>query len=348
MGFAHASDGANPVPKDLGELTTRIAAMARRVLGAAGRLEAGSVVRVKEGELYADDAATELWALSPNRVTYQGRDVGLSVDYRDGPLVIPGKVKNFSVLLSNSHPEAFVVRCTVEPPPGWAAPADQTVQVAAGGMREVGAALDVPDRRLVNDVNVVRVGAAAEGRPIEPHVSGVFVGAPAWRASEAYWFGGDTSAERGLDKLFHPETVVGDVLSEMGRLGKWQEVMSTGNEIHLDGVCAASSVVYLQGFLRSPIVRGAWAGVNATCPVRLMVNGTVIAQSGTPGLMRPSYAGHGEGYGSCTLRRGWNEVLIKLAIDRRGAVPKCHFLVSSDDRMHDGLADVGRTRFPWS
>lgn len=348
-GLRHTSDGENPIPANLSELTERVTRCARRVLSAAARLHRGSTITVQEEELYADSSVRDLWRRSPSRVIFKSRDLPVSVDYGDSPAVVPGRQIGVVTLVENPHPDTLSALCTLTPPPGWAAPGPTEVEVGPGGACEVRWVVDIPSRGgLVQDVNVLYLKISAKGRPAEPAVPLVLPGAAVWRISEPRSYGSDLAPAEVLDKHFGPETLLGDPFLASARPGNWREVPAQGNAVDLTGAGTGSCVLYLQTFLHSIAPdRAVWMGADAGCLTRLYVNGTVVAQRVEARPLRPSYAGAQGCYGTCQLREGWNEVLIKLVVEDVTAVRECHLLVSTDDRLHNGITDVGRTRFPW-
>ena len=50
---------------------------------------------------------------------------------------------------------------------------------------------------------------------------------------------------------------------------------------------------------------------------------------------------------SVRLTGGWNEILLKFVRLPDAPSPECHLLVATDDRLRNGLPQIGRTRYPW-
>ena len=88
-GLFHASDGANPVPTNLTDLTDRVILQAKRVLAAHGLLKDGSIVEVDPASLYADDSIKALWNAKATQIDYQYAGLTVGVDYLDTPAVTP-------------------------------------------------------------------------------------------------------------------------------------------------------------------------------------------------------------------------------------------------------------------
>lgn len=345
-GLRHVSDGANPIPSTLGELTPRVITMARRVLGHHGLLSGESELAVDLGELEADDAVRALWGRSPMRVERRGEAADVVIDYGDTPAVTARSVKKVVTSLRNRRADPLEVKASVAVPDGWAPPPAQEATVPPGKEAELCWDLVIPAREALGNSNRLFLNLSIEGRPQQAAEPIVFVGAAAYRVSGPYPLDG-LSGDEALARAFAPESVSGDSLAPGGRSGEWRELAAPGNAIPLDEVFAGPGPAYLQTFLQAPEAMEVHLGAEASSPARVWVNGeeAITAPVGHP--IRPNYAGDDIHYRDVRLEAGWNEVLIKLVWDGEGPRPECHLLVSQAGDLLDGLPSIGRTRFPW-
>lgn len=345
-GVRHLSDGDNPIPANLDELVTRIRRVARTVLSTHGALDADGVVRVSETDLYADDEVRALRDSSPTLVSFPSPDLHVGVDYVDTPAVAPDTTKTIVTTLTNPHPDPIVATCAVTVPTGWEAPAAQEVEVPARGRTELTWRIDIPGRALLHNSNRCFVAVSPRGRPAQPAVPLVLVGAAAIRVSGPYDRNGRSDTEL-LDTAFPPEQRTGALEEPDSRGGEWRELSAHDNALPLDEVFDGPGVLYVQSFIHAPEAQRVWLAVDANCPVRFWVNDDHVATAERYQPIRPNYGGRADSASSVTLRAGWNELLVKLVRNADAPAAQCHVLISSDDRFRDGQPHLGRTRFPW-
>jgi hypothetical protein len=102
-GLRHASEGSNPIPATLTELTDRVCVQARRVLAARGALDDVATDRAtaRVAPTSADDRVHAMWVASPTRIDYHYGTVHVGVDYLDTPAVLPGKEKSLVTMFDN-------------------------------------------------------------------------------------------------------------------------------------------------------------------------------------------------------------------------------------------------------
>ena len=368
-GVHHASDGANPVPATIGELTARVCRQAARVLTWHGVTPGGGTV----ADLYADDRIRALWTASPMRVDFpaDGGALSVGVDYGDTPAIRPGDARTVRTILGNARPDAADAVCRLETPAGWTVqPPEQSVQTPANGERVLTWEITAPGPRGLEVSNRLFLQTTVKDRPAQPAVPVTLIGASRYRRTEVYPLGERTAEEAFLHPL-EPEAAVGDLFSAAGRPGRWVEFAAMDNNIPLGDVFTGPGVLYVQTFVWSPVARPkCWVGAPATCPVRMWVNGEFCTQCSEYRVFRPNYGGtgfDGQPYDRVALREGWNEILLKfvrpaefpplkslqwydtlLTFDRDVDSTRfaCHLILCLD-HWQTALTDVGRTRFPW-
>ena len=347
-GLRHASDGSNPVPADLEELTERVCAMARRVLSAHGRLEHGALVQVDVEDLMAGSEIRELWETSPFSLLYQDGTVSVEVNYGETPACLPQTTRTLQTTLINPHQDELRVSCALHLPENWQT-ATQTREIILSPQSRQAVTWDVPIpvAAKVENTNTLLLAVQAHGYPAQPATSIVLIGARKYRYAGPYTVEGQSDREL-FDTVFEPETARGSLLAADSRGGAWQEGYAPENALPLGATLKDGGVLYVQTYLWSPGARRVWMGAATTSPVKLWVNGAELVSRYGYRPMRPNYANKAEsGFTSAQLTEGWNEVLVKFAHAADARAFEAHLLLSSDDEMHNGQPDIRWTCLPW-
>ena len=342
-GVRHATDGPNPVPATVGELTGRVIRQARRVLA----WHHVALDRITLADLYADDAIRALGKRDPMRVDFPARDggaVGVGVQYGATPAIGAGETKTILTPLQNAQADPAILECRWQIPPGWTVSPDVgRVEIAPRSEATLSWELTAPNAARLETVNTLYLQTTVRQRPAQLAVPVPLIGASRYRRTEIY-------PDDGFQTALEPEQLTGDPLSATGRPGRWETFEAPDNALPLEGFFTGSGTLYVQTFVHSPVEQPwCWFGAPATCPVRMWVNGELRAECNEYRRFRPNY-GHaeedGELFGRTALRAGWNEVLLKFV--RSGDAPPfaCHLILCLDE-WETGLTNVGRTRFPW-
>jgi hypothetical protein len=345
-GLHHASSGSNPVPASLSELTDRVIVQAERVLVAHG-VRDGSSDGGDAKAPRADETVQKLLAASVTQVDFHGGSISAGIDYVDTPAVLPEQQKRVVTYLSNPHPDAIPVRCTLTLPAGWEdRPAPQEVEVPAKGTLAVEWNIQVPARSAVENTQTLMLQVQPANRPAEPAAPVVLIGAHAYRYAGP--FPADSRSDQELfDQTLEPEGMRGDALTSDGRAGDWTDFYALDNALPLGDVFTEAGVLYAQTFLWSEQPREAWIGAAVNCPAKMWVNGQPVVSSFRYRPVRPNYGGDKESYATVRLDQGWNEALLKFVRGEGAPRFECHLLISSADQLHNGIPEIGRTRFPW-
>ncbi|QDP95375.1 ADP-ribosylglycohydrolase family protein [Microlunatus elymi] len=339
-GVKHLSDGLRPVPQTLDELVARIRLVADRVLRHHGLLNPAGLLELTEPDLFADpDFAAEL-ASSNSVVTVTGPMVSVTIDYHGSPVVRSDEPRTVTTELTNRREEALEITAELALPTGWPPVAPQQVTLQPGAAFKVNWRLPAVPRALINNSNRLRLDLSVEGRPAPAPIPFVLVGAVAQRVSGPYLLDGPVDA--ALAGELPPERV-----ADGGRLGGWVQRSVEGNDAEVGDLLKEPGVLYIQTYLESPDDRSVRLGVDASVANRVWLNNTPIAtvESGRP--VRPSLNASSGPMRSVNLRRGWNELLIKLVRDHDHSGPvDCFVLMAGDDRLRAVQYDVGRSRLP--
>lgn len=344
-GIRNASNGPNPVPKTLDELTARVCRMAQQVLTAHGVLDGGATFTVDPANLYADSGVAELWRANPMRIDYRAGALHVGVDYGDTPAVAPGAVKSFITDLTNPHPVEITALCTLQTPPGWnvAEPA-RTIVAPPYASIAVEWTVTAPPPAQVETANTLYLQVTANGRSAQPATPIVLIGARRLRTAGPYFIDG-ASGEALFEHGFAPEQ--GSGATPDGRTAAWRERYALDNALPLQELLAGGGAIYVQTFVWSPAARTAILGAPANCPRKLWLNGELLVTCANYRPARPNYNGDGHSYAPATLRQGWNELLLKFVRTPAAAPFEGHLIHCAADDLRAGLVEVGWTRLPW-
>lgn len=345
-GIRHASSGSNPIPTNLTELTDRVIVQAKWVLMAHGMRDVVSTGRIDPTALRADEAVYTMLAASPMRLNYRYRSLHVGIDYVSTPAVVPGQQKSLVTHLTNPHPDAIRAHCELRLPDGWLdTPAPQEVTVQANSSVVVNWDVSIPSPADLENTNHLSLSVTPLERPAQPAVPVVLIGAHKYRYAGPYSADGVSDREL-FDRQLEPEQA-SDHFSPEGRPGVWTNCYALDNSVPLSDVFVGPGVLYVQTYLWSPIARHVWIGAAVNCPAKLWINGALVVQSLRYRAIRPNYGGDKESYATVQLVDGWNEVFLKFVRSADALPFECHLLVSTADRLHNGLPDIGRTRMPW-
>jgi len=339
-GVKHLDAEPNPVPDNLDDLLARIRAAARRVLTHSGLLH-GSALEIAVEDLYADDSIRELHHRSVSVVPFPGPDLTVEVDYREGPVAVPGTVREVRTTLVNRRAEPLDVAAGLVAPAGWTVSGAREVRVPAHQRCVLDWQLDVPAD--VAATQTLYLELKVEGRPVPMPVPVVLLGAYALRLSEVYPFDG---VDDPLDRAYPPESDLVDT-APRERPGSWRTYTAHGYEQPIADGFDSAGVLYLQTFVRSPEDRTAWAIVDPSCPIRYWVNGVEAGGNAAYRRIRPNQKSADGIGGLVQLREGWNEVLVKIVHDGRHPRPELHLGFSGEAPLNQHLHDLDRTAFPW-
>jgi ADP-ribosylglycohydrolase len=346
-GLRHASDGAHPVPANLTELTERVCVMARRVLTAHGQLTKEGLVVVNPQDLLAGEDIRARWEASPLRLSYPGGTIEVAVDYSETPACTPGVDKTIVTHLTNSHPDEVHIHCKLYTPDGWQAVAqDVKLSLPAYSTKAVPWTIAIPSSANVHNSNTLLLSVQAQGYPAQPATPIVLVGAHKYRYAGPY-IGEGSSKNELFSHAFEPETVRGSLLTIDGRAGDWRECSAPENALPFGDLLANGGALYVQAYLWAPAACQSWMGVATTCPVKLWVNGELLASADGYRPLRPNYGSKAEtGFATASLVAGWNEVLCKFVRSADAPAFEGHFLMSSADELHNGQPEIRWTTLP--
>lgn len=116
----------------------------------------------------------------------------------------------------------------------------------------------------------------------------------------------------------------------------WTELWRPGNDLDIEPLLGDQpGVVYMRHTINSPDESEAIVGVSNNSRMRIWLNGDYLHETMDVTHVRPSQGvagGDGSNYAECRLRKGWNDVLIKL--ERGKDLLDVHFVVAGIDKAH--------------
>lgn len=334
----------NPAPRTITELTDRALKIQKLVEARFGPAPTDLA------SLYADEETLKLVSEPPTALSFSlTHRLTLTLDYLDTPQVEAGETKKIRVSVHSQHPEPMTATLSVQAPTSWAvtpATLSLTAQPHETWTGEI--SVRAPERTDLSDSQTLFFHLQPERRPITSPAPLVLIGAPVYLRSQPYTAEGKSAGEL-LDHPFAPETPSTAATQDLARGTGWSVVTANGNDITGCLPDFKSGVVYLRSFLHSTQDQTLWLHTCSRVPAKVWLNGKVILESKDTRPLRPAAWGSGEGglHGELPLHAGWNEVLMKFATDDTCPDFACHVLYSDKKRLHAGVTDLLRTRFPW-
>jgi len=343
-GLRHASNGSNPVPKDLHELTTRVIRMAERIRSHFGLTDRVPTV----SELYADASVYALWELSPTRVPYSLGFLDVAVEYLGSPVIEAGVPKRIITEIINTQADPIAARCDISLPSGWTVePVTAALDIPAHGTAAIEWEITVESPRDIAASNRLSLTVTPHGYPAQPSAPIVLIGASRYRVSGLYK-GGNQTEEALLAQAFAPEELNGSIDQPASRSGDWSTIASPGMELPLSDRFADPGVLYLQAFLWSDRERDdIRVQVSVNCPVRFWLNNEPKASTPRYRKLRPNYDADHDASSRIHLNRGFNELLIKLVRGVDAPPFEGYLILTRPDAHLEGAAEIGKTRLTW-
>jgi len=345
-------------PKDLDELTRRVCKIGKKVLF----FYEGKIVRegknisknVKLG-FEPDKNIKRLWHASPTQVEFDLHTLTASVDYLKSPVLQLGVPKDFQVILTNPRLVKLDIDVSVKLPWGWdAQPKVKKITIEPGAKSVCKFSVRVDDVKVLNTSNRGSISLLVSGRPQLEEIPIVFLAANRWLVSKVF------KGKEGIKALYPLEKN----LESTGLDENWDIISFFENELKLEEIFhGESGVIYLRHYVHSPDTRDVRVGLPSNCPFRMWLNGRMIRQVETEGILRPNYLGDGSfedtrpndfppgnfppgrSYVDVKLKEGWNQFFIKIV--RKDKLIQAHFIISSSTPFYHGFADLIEYKFPW-
>jgi ADP-ribosylglycohydrolase len=335
-GLRHCSDGPNPIPKDLGELTRRTLAVARVI--SAGYTPSRDA-------LCADDEVRALWSLPSTRVSFALGTFKAEIEYGDSPVAVPGTSRQIQTILTNTTPFPASVRCGIATPRGWMAPAEQTLDIPAQGCGTVEWTLDIPAPSLLENSNTLFLQVSTPMQVAQLSAPIALVGSRRLRVSEPYALPGATRSDL-LDHAFAPEKTAADLLRPGARPGVWSLHPVTGHDLELADRLPAGQVIYVQAFVESAAERNVILGLPTTGSVKSWVNARLVHRLLDVERFRP-HTHKTQPYIEVTLQPGCNEIVAKFVRPADSPCFDAHLILADPADLNAGIVDLRWTRLPW-
>jgi len=326
-------------PMNLDELTKRVCRIGKKVLCYYGKeIPLGRKTSAESVDLdfEPDENIKRLWHLSPTKVDFDLRTLTASVDYLEGPVVQSGVPRNFQVILKNLRLVKLEVEVSVRPPGGWdVQPKLIKIAMEPGAESVCKFTLRVDEVKILNTSNRADLYISVKGRPKLEKIPLIFLAANRWLISKVFE-GRQVRSSSSLEDNPDPN----------GLDENWTIVDFLDNELKIEpSFQGKSGAIYLRHYVYSADERDVRVGLPSNCPFRMYLNGEMIHEVQTEGILRPNYAGDGRSYVDAKLKGGWNQFFIKVV--RKDKPVQAHFVIASTAPFYHGFADLMECKFPW-
>lgn len=309
-------------PTDIDELSEQVCAMAERVLAYWG-----ADVRIVDDPRASepDDSPTfeivRVQSQEPNRRDWKRHSVDISLIYPDGVAICADRATRVRALVHNPHPDSVECTISISMPSGWNVaferPSDVVgMRIHGGETQTINLSISAPAEAIL-DANRAIMSIQVAGRPALDPVPISLVGGFRWFVSQC--FNGLTlSSELDIDEM------------------EWTETWRPGNALDVEPLFADTpGLIYLRHAVHNPVECDVVIGVTNTGRMKLYLNGEQLHETQSPTQVRPSQGaagGDGSNYTTCTLKEGWNEILIQL--ERGKAAMDAHFVLAGMDSAY--------------
>ncbi len=324
-------------PKNLDDFTKRICRIGERVLSLCGRRissEEKDISRDFSLDFAPNGDTRSLWHISPTKVDFDLHTLIASVDYLDNPVVQMEVPKDFQVILKNLRLVDLDTEVSVRLPVGWSVEpklAKVTIGPEAESVCEF--SIKVDDVKALNTSNRASLCISIKGRPRLEEIPLVFLAANRWLISKAFR---EEAKASSLESSSEPA----------GLDRNWTAVDFLDNELELEErFQGRPGNIYLRHYVHSPDSRDVRVGVPSNHPFKMYLNGKIIHEVNTEGILRPSNGGDRRSYVDTKLKKGWNQFFIKVI--RKDKPIQAHFIMASCAPFYHGFADLIECKFPW-
>ena len=329
-------------PVDLNQLTAEVAEMGERVLKYWNTDIILTDDKTKVGSTFGQNLdLSDLLSYEPNIVNFNLNTLDVTLKYNETPAVVGDKPIEFSLKLTNPHPEAISTEIEVNLPEKWDLKPEAPVKLKIGPKSQVTLSYSVVSpANNIKMSNKCSIKINVEKRPGLLSVPLVFAGGFHWLASPVF-----------VDKNLEDDCGMDESLMLKSIPEGWRDFWRTGNDLDAEKLFdSKSGVVYLTHFIKSEQGKKVNLGVPNNSQMKLWLNGEFNHQTARTVSLAPNEGGDGSNYTVVDLKKGWNQVMIKLERDNKAV--EAHFLASGTDERYpinrgDGLINVNRAQFSW-
>lgn len=334
-------------PTDIHKLTDQVCELAGKVLSYWN-----TNVVITDSQLHSgDDTKFELdstWLKNyePNALEYDLYTALVSLRYDDTASIVGDAPSRFTVRVTNPHPERISTTISIEMPRNWRVEPAEPLAVGIGPYEsvELKFAAMAPGY-AITETNSGTIKIKVKERPELLSVPIVFLGGTKWLASEVF-----------SGKTLEDDCGIRENERFAAQPQNWREFWRTENDLQMEQLFTGKSgVIYLLHFVSSTLEQKVVVGVPNNSKMKIWINGELLHQTGPVVPIRPNLGngnatGDTSNYANTTLKKGWNQFLIKL---ERGKEPvQAHFTVGTlhekCSKNHGGpLLGVNRSCFVW-
>ncbi|MBC7328560.1 ADP-ribosylglycohydrolase family protein [bacterium] len=326
------------IPQTVEELTERVAEICRKLLARYENIISFSseddFSGIFELDLINPQKARDIYTQSPNANKFVLTPLEVIIEYPCGPVIYSEQPTPIIVHFRNLQKEPLSIETRLDLPPGFDRLQYQEVELPPNGEVEMQFSIIGPQPRYIGISNYCWLRLLIKGRPIDPALPVVFVGARRFLVSPLF-----SGATLETPLLIREG---GDIDEESlhWTIASWPEY-----ELKIEPFFNNTpGVVFLKHWVKSPCDRMVRVGVPNSYRMKLWVNDILAKETEKIVPVRPSYWGDESNNADVQFRKGWNSVLIKL---ERGNTPIHAYLTFAEPSLCAGLWDIIQTRFPW-
>lgn len=330
-------------PTDVYELTDQVCTMGSRVLkywDTDVEIITGAVAR-KEIDFKFSQALSVNY--NPRELNFDLDTLQAALEYEEEPAITGDKPVPVRVKLENPHPEALQVNLSLELPEKWEVKPDIPLTMDIGAKSDVTIRFEITaPATAIEESNLGIIKIQADERPALLSVPLVLVGGSSWVVSPV------------VDESSETMEMVKETKLMAGMPVNWDKVWRSSYDLEPEKLFNdKNGVIYLANQIKSDEEKKVVLGVPTSNRMKLWLNGEFLHETDKKVPFRPNQ-GHGGGDGSnyvhTTLKKGWNQVLIRL--EREEEPLEAHFTIGGIDEKHPinngfGVTGLERSQFIW-
>ena len=339
-------------PTDIRELTEAVCQEAERVLRYWGKeilFSDGGIAEadgtMEEEERPAVPKLKFLEEYAADSLVYFMGGMKETVRYESDAAILGNRISKIQVILENLHPVEKEIRAVLEVPEGFLAapPEKQNLRLGPKESMEIEYEIQAKPEQI-RESNLCWLNMQIKNEPAVPAIPIVLLGGNRWMISQFYP-NQTIEDDCGLDEhawFVHPPE---------GFTEQWH----AGNDLEMGNYFSQKGVVYALHQLYSEEEKDVVLGVPNNGFMKLYLNGEWIHTTIHKTALRANLGNGGalgdlSNYKVTKLRKGWNQILIKLQADELPA--EAHFTIGGMSHVcekNHGMPVLGlcRSRFLW-
>ncbi len=300
----------------------------------------------------------------PNGIAYSLGGLKETVCYEEHAAILGDRSSKISLWLENPHPEEKEAEVSLELPEGFSCSRDGEI-LPENMSAEESIRLRIPagekvilryeisaDPEKIHETNLCWFRIRIKGEPVIPAVPVVLTGGRRWMVSELF-----------EDRTLDDDCGICEEQIFLTAPEGWKEQWNPGNDLQVSGCFEKdknrkSGIVYALHQIYSEEDRKVVLGVPNNGYMKLFLNGQMIHRTKEKVPLRANLGNGGalgdlSNYVVTELKKGWNQILIKMQSDGAESEPyMAHFTVGGMSDVcvkNHGMPVMGliRSRFIW-